>query len=80
MENPEIPWRIQMEWFIAVEIFQGITFFPFLPKRPKFSVPFVWITSARHHVGRERKIYQHFVNGITQSRSCFRYQKNTSSI
>ena len=36
--------------FIPVEIFQkksntfrGITFFPFLPKRPKFSVPFVWI-------------------------------------
>ena len=40
MENPEIPWRIQMERFIPVEI----TFFPFLPKRPKFSVPFVWIT------------------------------------
>ena len=26
--------------------FRGITFFPFLPKRPKFSVPLVWITSA----------------------------------
>ena len=43
-----------MEQFIPVEIFRkkvntfrGITFFPFLPKRPKFSVPFVWITSAR---------------------------------
>ena len=23
--------------------FRGITFFPFLTKRPKFSVPFVWI-------------------------------------
>ena len=23
--------------------FRGITFFPFLKKRPKFSVPFVWI-------------------------------------
>ena len=47
MENPQIPGRIQMEWFIPVEIFRkksntfrGITFFPFLPKRPKFSVPF----------------------------------------
>ena len=75
MENPEIPWRIQMERFIPVEIFRGITFFPFLPKLPKFSVPFVWITSARHHVERERKIYRHFVNGTSQSRSCFRYQK-----
>ena len=27
--------------------FRGITFFPFLPKRPKFSVPFAWITSAK---------------------------------
>ena len=34
--------------------FRDITFFPFLPKRPKFSVPFVWSTSARLHV--ERKI------------------------
>ena len=32
--------------------FRGITFFPFLPKRPKFSVPFVWVTSARLHVER----------------------------
>ena len=37
-----------MERFIPVEVFRkksntfrGITFFPFLPKRPKFSVPFV---------------------------------------
>ena len=36
-----------MEKFIPVEIFRmkgntirGITFFPFLPKRPKFSIPF----------------------------------------
>ena len=61
MENPEIPGRIQMERVMAVEIlrkksntFRGITFFPFLPKRPKFSVPFVWITSARLHVERKR--------------------------
>ena len=73
MENPEIPGRIQMERFIPVEIFRkksntfrGITFFPFLPKRPKFSVPFVWITSARLHVERKRKLYRYFVNGTTQ--------------
>ena len=43
-----------MERFSPVEIFlkksntfRGITFLPFLPKRPKFSVPFVWITTAR---------------------------------
>ena len=87
MENPAIPGRTQMERFIPVEIFRkksntfrGITFFPFLPKRPKFSVPFVWITSARLHVERKRKIYRYFVNGTTQSRSCFRCQKNTSTI
>ena len=60
MENLEIPGRIQMERFIPVEVFQkksntfrGITFFPFLPKRPKFSVPFVWITSVRLHAERK---------------------------
>ena len=42
MENPEIPGRIQMEQFIPVEFtrknrtFRGITFSPFLPKRPNF--------------------------------------------
>ena len=56
MENPEIPRRILMERFIPVEIlwkksntFRGITLLPFLAKRLKFSVPFVWITSARLH-------------------------------
>ena len=44
---------------------------------PKFSVPFVWITSARLHVERKR-IY--FVNGTTQSCSCFRCQKNIRTI
>ena len=51
-----------MELFISVEIFRkkgdtfrGITFFPFLPKRPKFLVPFVWITSAMLQVERKRK-------------------------
>ena len=87
MENPEIQGRIKMERFIPVEIFRkksntfrGITFFPFLPKRPKFSVPFVWITSARLQVERKRTICRYFVNGTTQSRSCFRCQKNTSTI
>ena len=54
---------------------RGITVYPFLPKRPKFSVPFVWITSTWFHVERKRKIYRYFVNGTTQSRSCFRCQK-----
>ena len=89
MENPEIPGRIQMERLslIPVEIFRkksntfrGITVLPFLPKRPKFSVPFVWITSATLHVERKRKIYQYFVNGTTQSCSCFRRKKITSTI
>ena len=82
MENPEITGRIQMERFIPGDIFQKksntfwvITFFPFLSKRPKLSVPFVWITSARLHVQRKRKLYRYFVNGTTQSRSCFRCQK-----
>ena len=82
MENPEIPGRIHMERFIPVEIFRkkgntfrGITLLPFLPKRPRFSVPFVWITSARLHVQRKRKLYWYFVNGTTQSRSCFRCPK-----
>ena len=65
MENPEIPGRIQMAQFIQVEIFRikrntfrGIIFVPFLPKRPKFSVPFVWITSVRLHVERKWNIYR----------------------
>ena len=81
MDNPEIPGRIQMERFIPVECFRkkkktfrGITFFPFLPKRSKFSVPFVWMTSTRLHVERKWKFYRYFVNGATQSRSCFRCQ------
>ena len=85
MENSEIPGRIQMERFIPVEIFHkksntfwGITIFRFLPKRPKFSVPLIWIT--RLHVERKRKIDRYFVNGTIQSRSCFRCQKNTSTI
>ena len=64
--------RGEFKWngFILVEIFReksntfrGITFFPFLAKQPKFSVPFVWITSTRLQVERKRKIYRYFVNG-----------------
>jgi len=68
-----------MERFILVKIFRikrntfrGVTFFPFLPK---FSVPLVWITSARLQVERKRKLYRYFENGTTQSRSCFRCPK-----
>ena len=62
MENPVIPERIQMQRFIPVEIFRknsktfrGITFFPFLPKQPKFFVLFVWLTSARFPLPLEAK-------------------------
>ena len=82
LEYQEIPGRIQMERLILVEIFRkksntfrGSNFFPFLPKQPKFSVPFVWITSARLHVERKWKIYRYFVNGTTQSRFFFRQKK-----
>ena len=58
MENPVIPGRIQVERFVPVEIFpeksntfRGITFLSFLPKRPKFFVPFVWLTNARRKAG-----------------------------
>ena len=57
------------------DAFRGIPFFPFLLKRPKFVVPFVWITSARLHAQRKRKLCRYFVNGTTQSRSCFGCQK-----
>ena len=40
--------------------FRGIPFFPFLLKRPKFVVPFVWITSARLHVKKKRKLCRYF--------------------
>ena len=63
-----------MERFSQVEIFlkksntfRGITFLPFSPC--------VWITTARLQVEWKRKIYRYFVNGTTQSRSCFLCQK-----
>ena len=43
-----------MQRFIPKEIFRknsntfrSVSFSPFLPKQPKFFVPFVWLTSAR---------------------------------
>ena len=42
-------------------------------------IPFVWITSARLHAKKKRKLCRYFVNCTTQSRSCFRRQKNTST-
>ena len=52
-----------MERLIPVEIFRkksntfrGINVFPFLPKRPKISVPFFWITSSTLHVEKKRNI------------------------
>ena len=82
----EFKWNGSSRWKFSGKkshTFRSITFFPFLLKRPKFSVPFVWITSARLHVERKWKIYRYFVNGTTQSRSCFRCQKipgSTSTI
>ena len=76
-----------MERFIPVGIFRkkgntfrGITFFPFLPKLPKFSVLFVWITSARIKVERKRKIYRYIVNGTAQSLPVFGAKSITSTI
>ena len=55
--------------------FRGITFSPLLLKRPKFSVPFVRITSAKLHLERKWKIYRYCVNGTTQYPFCFWCQK-----
>ena len=82
MENLEILGGIQMERFIMVEIFRKkviasevLPFSHFYCNDQNFTVPFVWITSARLHFERKRKIYQYFGSGTTQSHSCFRFQK-----
>ena len=88
MENQETPGRIKLERFILVEIsrkkvipFEVLSFSRFYRNDRNFrSVPFVWITSVRLHVERKSKIYRYFVNGATQSLSCFRCQINTSTI
>ena len=43
----------------------GITFFTFLPKRPKFLVPFVWLTSARLHLEEEGEKWRSFPRRVT---------------
>ena len=72
------------ERFIPVEIFlkkvipfESLPFSPFfLPKRSKFFCTICLAEySVRLHVLRKRKLYRYFVNGTTQSRSCFRCQK-----
>ena len=81
-----LPGRIQMERFIPVEIFRkkGIPFqvlhFSVFTETTEIFFTICWITSARLHGQRERKLYRYFVNGTTQSRSCFRCQKNTRTI
>ena len=42
-------------------------------KQPKFSVPFVWTSSAS--LEWKRTIYRYFVNGTTQPYSCFLFEK-----
>ena len=45
----ELKWNGSSRWKFSgkkVIPFEVLPFFPFLPKRPKYSVPFVWITSA----------------------------------
>ena len=76
-----------MERLIPVEIFRkksntfrGINVFPFLPKRPKISVPFFWITSSTLHVEKKRNIYRYSVHGTTQSCFCIRCQKKPITI
>ena len=74
-KNTSTIWpKFSTEIFVQMITARGITFFPFLPKRAKFSVPFVWI-SARLQVERKRKIYRYFLDGITQSCSCLRCPK-----
>ena len=53
-----------MERFIPVEIFRkksntfrGITVLPFLPKRPKFSVPFVFFVPASVSVPKKKQYH-----------------------
>ena len=85
MKNPEIPGRIQMELFIPVEIFRkkGNTYlsryYLFLSRFYRndwnfwyhlFGLPVPGFKSRE-----SEKIYRYFVNGTTQSRSCFRCQK-----
>ena len=76
-----LPGRIQMKRFIPVEIFRkkGMPFqvlhFSVFTETTEIFFAICWITIARLHVQRKRKLYWYFVNGTTQSRSCFRWQE-----
>ena len=50
--------------------FRGITFFPFLPKRLKFFVPFVWLTSARLPLEAEGEKWRSFPRRAMVFRKC----------
>ena len=82
MENLEILGRIQMEQFMPVEIFQKkVIPFKVLP----FSCSYQNDQNFLYHLfglpvpgfmSRRSEIFSHyFVNGTTQSHSCFRCQK-----
>ena len=66
-----------MERFIPVEIFRKkvipLEVLPFYRNDRNFLYFFVWITSARVHVERKRKIYYYFPVPV------FGAQKNTST-
>ena len=55
--------------------FEGITFSHFYRNERNFLYLLFGLLVPGFTVERKRKIYRYFVNGTTQSRSCFRYQK-----
>ena len=75
-----------MERFIPVEIFRkksntfpGITVFPFLPKRPKFSVPFVSLNPG--FISRESEKFTGILQMVQLNPvPVFGAKKNTSTI
>lgn len=69
-----------MEGFIPGECSRKKGTFRNKTERPKFSVPFDWITSARIPLKRKQKICQYFLTSKTQSNRCFPCKKNTSNI
>ena len=82
MENPEIPGRIQMERFIPVEIFRKkvrgfevLPFSRFYRNDQNFLFRLFGLPAPGFKSREGKKIDQYFVNGTTQSRSCFRCQK-----
>ena len=84
MENPEISGRIHMERFIPVKIFRKKVI-PF--EVPKYLFPVLTETTEifcticlDYQCQASCFIFRYFVNGITQSRSCFRFPKKYSTI